>query len=438
MADESALRVETSRESAVLSRLEVEVPAERVRRAFQRAYRDLARRARVPGFRPGKVPRSVLESKFGPVLREEIERALVSESLPEAVEQSGLRPVTEPAIDASAPEDGAPFRYSAQVEVKPEIELPELEGLPGQRPPQDVGDAELLTELERLREGNARVEEEPEGTEAANGHILKVDFVGRVGGEPFEGGSGQDVEVELGSERFIPGFAEQLAGAQAGDDREVRVSFPEDYANADLAGKEAVFAVHVASVQRRELPELDDEFAKDLGEFDDLAALRARVRADLEQARTRAAENRLRGSVLESLLARTSFDVPAGLIERRLQRQLSRAHEELQGRVPEDALHAQLDQWREAWRSGAEKEVREALVLEAVAAQLGLEASDTELDERIASLAEEQGVDAKRLRSAYRDGGLLEALRVQILDDKGLAFLCEHAQVEEVADEASS
>jgi trigger factor len=428
------VRVTTHEQSPVIRRLEVEVDPTRVRNAFDRAYRDLSRRARVPGFRPGKAPRGVLEKMFGGQVREEIERLLVAESLGEAVEEAGLRPVTEPAIDAQPPEADAPFRYTATVEVKPTIELPALEGLPGRRPAAEVADTDVLEELENLRERNAQLVEEEEGVPAAEGHILKVDFVGRIDGEPFEGGSGQDVSVELGSDRFIPGFAEQLVGARAGEDREVRVSFPEDYGNAELAGREAVFAVHVAAVQRRDVPELDDEFAKDLGDFDDLDALRSRVREDMVAQRERAAEEALRRSVMDSLIERTDFDVPPGLIERRLESQLQRAHRELAQSMPEDALHQQLDAWRESWRPQAERDVREALLLEAVARAQGVEASDEEVDARIAELAESQGIEAKRLRQAYQEGDVLDALRVQLQDEKALAFLCAEAKIEEVSD----
>jgi trigger factor len=435
MAEESALRVEAHAESPVVRRLEVEVGPERVRRAFERAYRDLARSARVRGFRPGKAPRSVLEKLYGPQVREEIERQLVSESLPEAVEQAGLRPVTEPAIDAQPPQQDAPFRYTAHLEVKPEIELPELEGLPARRPRVEVSDADVLSELEKLRERHAQLVEEPEGTPAARTHVLRVDFVGRIDGEVFEGGSGRDVAVEIGSERFVPGFTEQLEGARAGEAREVRVTFPDEYGNPELAGKEAVFTVQVAAVQRRELPEVDDEFAKDLGDFETLEALRARIREDLRALRERTAESVLRASLMEALVNRTRFDVPPGLVERRLQRQLARAHDELHDSVPHEALHAQLDAWRESWRPRAEREVREALLLEAVVQKLGVEASDEELAARIDALAGREGVDAARLRRAYREGEeLRDALRAQIQDEKALALLASTAKIDETSD----
>ena len=430
---QTALQVRCTETSAVVRTLEVEVGAPRVDRAFERFYRDLARRVRVRGFRPGKAPRSVLERLYGGSAAEEIERALVGETLPEAVTQAGLRPVTEPSVSADAPTAGKPFRFSARIEVKPEIRLPALEGLQGRRPPVEASDADVVQELETLRQRHATLIEEPEGTVASRGHVLTIDFVGRIDGQPFEGGSGQDVALELGAGQFLPGFEEQLEGTQAGEDREVRVSFPADYGRSELAGKEAVFAVHVAAVRRRELPALDDEFAKDVGEFESLAALREHLLKELRAAREREAQAVLRRSLLDGLLTQTSFDVPAGLVDRRLQRRLAAAHQQLEGQVPHDTLHAQLERWQEEWRPAAEREVREALVLEAVAQAREIVADDAEVDARLASLAAEQGVDAARLRKAYREQGLLEAVRAQLVDEKALEALCRDARIEEVA-----
>lgn len=427
------VRVSTPEESGVVRTLEVEVDARRVRKAFDKAYKSLARQARVRGFRPGKAPQSVLEKLYGAQVLEEIERTLVSETLPQAVAQSGLRPVTEPTVDAQPPARDASFRYRAQIEVKPSVELPELAGLPGRRTPVSVGEVEVDGELERLRTAQAPLVEEAEGTAAQRGHVLRIDFVGRVDGEAFEGGTGSDVEVELGSDRFVPGFAEQLEGARAGEDCTVTVTFPEDYGDAGVAGREAEFAVHVHAVLRRDLPALDDEFAKDVGDFDTLAALRAHLEAQLRGQREQRARQVLQRSVLDALVDRTPFDVPPGLVERRLQSQLARAHRELEGQVPEEALQRQLQSWQEAWRPRAERDVREALLLEAVAEAESLEVADEEIEERVRAMAVEQGVDAARLLKAYREGDMLPAVRASLLDDKALDFLCAQAKVEEVS-----
>jgi len=202
--------------------------------------------------------------------------ALIRETLPDAIQQTALMPVAPPAVDAQPPQPDAEFTYVAIVEVLPPIELGKLSGLAGKRPRVEVADADVDAELEKLRERNAPVVEEAQGTSAAEGHILTLDFVGRVGGEIFEGGTGKGVELEIGSGQFIPGFEEQLIGACAGDDRAVEVTFPDPYGSEALAGKDAVFDVHVAAIKRRQAPELDDEFAKDIGDFDTLDALRAR------------------------------------------------------------------------------------------------------------------------------------------------------------------
>lgn len=430
----SAVTASAVEEGPALRRVEITVAAKRVRRAYDRAYRELARHARVKGFRPGKVPRRVLERMYGASLAEEIERELVNESLADAVAQVDLEPVSTPTVEATPPAPDREFRYVARVEVKPPIELPEIEGLPGRRPAVLVGDDEIERELEHLRERNAPVVEEPEGTAAQTGHTLSVDFVGRIDGEPFEGGTGRDVEIEIGSGRFVPGFEEQLVGARAGDDREVRVRFPEDYGNAELAGREAVFQVHVAAVKRRQLPELDDEFAKDLGEFDTLDALRDRIYRDLQEQRHEQAAAALRRSLVDALVERAPVEVPPGVADTQLEQRLRSAAQRLHGAVPDDALHAQLERWREEWRPAAVREVQERWLLEAVADRAAVAVDDAEVSERIEQLAAGQGASVQQLRQALGEGALEASVRRELRREKALDFLVATARVDEVSD----
>jgi trigger factor len=342
-------------------------------------------------------------------------------------------PVSEPAIDAQPPRPDAPFRYRASVEVKPAFDLPELAGLPARRPKVEVPEADVERELEGLRLRRAPLAEEPEGTAAGRGSIVAIDYVGTIDGRPFEGGSAEGAVVELGAGRLLPGFEEQLEGALAGSEREVRIAFPADYPSADVAGREAVFAVRVTSVKRRELPALDDAFARELGEFDSLDALRARIRADLEASRERAARAEARRTLLDALLERTPFDVPPGMVERRLSQRLAQAHDQLANVVPHDELHARLDAWRHEWRPAAEREVRETLVLEAVADARGLEVEDAAVDARIEAMAREQGIAPARARKAWQERGLLEGLRAQMREEQAVESLLAEAKVEEFA-----
>jgi trigger factor len=430
----AALRVETREEGPAVRRLEVEVPAEPVAEAFERAYRSLARSARVRGFRPGRTPVSVLRRLYGAAVAEDVERELVSETLGPALERAGLTPVSEPAVDAGPPSEDAAFVYRVRVEIRPPIELGELANLSARRPSTAVTDPDVEGELETLRQRHASLVEEPEETPAARGHFVTIDYVGRIDGQPFEGGSAREQTVELGSGHLLPGFEDQLLGARAGEDRIVRTRFPADFGSPALAGKEAEFEVHVGAVRRREVPELDDEFAKDLGDFEHLDQVRARIRESLTATRERRAKTELRRTLLDGLEARVPFDVPPGLLRERLHRRLHSAAHELEERgVRRELVERQVAQWEEEWRPAVEREIRDEWILQEVARRQGLEASDAELDERLETMAREQESEPARLRKAYREAGLLEALREQVLEDKAFAFLLSLATVEDVA-----
>jgi trigger factor len=280
-----------------------------------------------------------------------------------------------------------------------------------------------------LRSTNAPLIEEPDGTEIARAHTLTIDFVGTIDGEPFEGGSGKGVQLEVGDGGFIPGFEDQLIGAHAGDDVDVRVTFPEDYANEGLAGKPAAFAVHIVDVRSRHLPDLDDEFAKDLGEFDSLEALRARIRSDLEAARERESKDTFRTSLMGALLERMDFEAPPGMIERQLHSQLTSAGRRLEGRLDEATIRAQMDRWHEEWRPAAERDVRETLALQAIATDQGIEVADEEVHARISEMLGEQQGEASDLQRLKQDEQLVGALRLQVRDDKVLEFLGERAKI---------
>jgi trigger factor len=376
----------------------------------------------------------VILKLYGGSVAEEVERWLVGHTLEAAVERSGVAPIVEPTIDAPPPVEGEAFSYRVAMEIKPEIELGDVTGLPATRPVIEVDEEAVQRELEALRERSAAMVEEPEDTAATSGHTVTLDFVGRIDGKPFEGGTAQGHELELGSGRFVPGFEEQLEGAKAGDDLTVEITFPDDYGAADLAGKTATFDVHVVTIRRRDVPELDDEFAKDLDEsFETLDDLRARVREDLDKNAERRAQGELERSVVDALIERTPFELGPGLVERQLQNRLAGAHQQLEASIPHERLHEQLARWREEWRPQAEREVRETLLLEAVAKAQGLEVDDAEIDAHLAEMAAEQGgADAARLRKLYEERNLLEGLRAQLLDRKALSWLCEQAKVEEV------
>ncbi len=428
----SDLRIETNEISPVVRELAVEVEATRVDAEYAKIVKELRKTARVKGFRPGKVPVNVIRQMYGASFGEEVERALVRETLADAIELSALQPVVEPQIEAESPVEGENFRYKARIEVKPEIELPDLAALSGSRPTVDVAEEKILTELENLRERQVNWVEESEEIAAADGHQVTIDFKGTIDGVAFEGGSAEGVDLELGSGRMIPGFEDQLVGALSGEERDLEVPFPEDYGSEELAGKTAVFASKVTAIKRRELPELDDELAKDVGDFETLDELRNKIREGLQEQLQRSSDETLHRSLLDDLVTRTSFEVPPTMVERQLESQVQQFEEQLKGRMPEADLRARVAQMREEGWDDARRRVQEALLLETVAKQVELEASDEEIDARLGEMATAQGVDAKMMQDMAEAQGWRHAIAAEVVDRKALAHLVEQAEITEV------
>ncbi|MDD9801369.1 MAG: trigger factor [Deltaproteobacteria bacterium] len=425
------IAVEISEVSPVLRDVTVLVGEGRVRRAYTEACRALAKRVRVRGFRLGRAPDGVLLKLYGPDLAQDAQRRLLEETLPEAIAKSGLVPVSEPAISSDAPLHGQPFRYRAAVEVRPPMVLPPLEGLPAPRSVIAVKEAEVEAELEALRLRRAVLVDEPPGTAAQRGSFLVVDYDGRIEGQPFENGSAQDVLIELGSGRFLQGFEEQLEGAVLDEQRSLQITFPDAYPDESLRGKQAEFSVRVKRLQRRELPALDDAFAASLGdaELRDLPALRARLRAQLEALREQAADEAQRRALLGALAERTPFEIPPRMLRQRLDHRVTLACRQFARLLAPQELQAQAQRWREEWRPDVEREVREFLLLEAVAEAREITVSDAELDGHIEALAREQGMAPERLREAYQERHLAEDLRGRIRRQRALEFLLSVASI---------
>jgi trigger factor len=430
--DRNDIRIDTNEISPVVRELTIEVDANRVDLAYTQAVKQLRKSARVKGFRPGKVPVNVIKQIYGASLDEEIERSLVRETLADAIELAELRPVVEPQVEAEPPVEGKMFRYKARIEVKPEIELPELNALSGARPAVNVGEDAILGELESLRERQVNWIEEPEEIIAEDGHQVTIDFVGTIDGVAFEGGSAERVDLELGSGRMIPGFEEQLVGAKSGEERDLEVSFPDDYGNDELAGRTAVFAAKVTAIKRRELPELDDDFAKDIGDFETIEDVRDKIRENLQAQLQHSSDEKLHRSLLDDLVTRTSFEVPPTMVERQLESQIKQFEQQLQGRVPEPDVRARVAQMREEGWDEARRRVQEALLLEAVALQVELEASEEEIDARLDEMATGQGVDPKMMHDMAQAQGWRQAIAAEVVDRKALAHLVEHAEITEI------
>jgi trigger factor len=414
-------------------RVEVEVPAELVDRGVQRAARSLAREMRMPGFRKGKAPPSLVIQRlgFGAVMQEAIR-----DSLPEWYEQgllrSGVSPVGDPEIEiVSSPEgEGEPLEFKFEIGVRPKAKLGEYKGIEVGKAESEPTDEIVDREVERIREGFAKLE--PVERAAADGDVLLIDYEGLIDGKAFEGGKETDGMLELGSGRFIEGFEEQLVGVKGGEQREVKVTFPEDYQAEHLAGQEAFFAVDVKEVREKVLPELDDDFASDASEFDTLEELRADIAKRVSEAVDERAEQDFRVAAVDAAAAAATVEIPDELVGARAAERWERVERQLAGRgmSPDSFLQMQgktREEVLEESKPDAERELRREAVLAAIAEAEAIEVSEEEMVEALAHTAEHERTTPEKLLERLRENGRDAMVREDIQVRKAIDLVAEAA-----------
>src|ERR1700729_4350481 len=413
-------------------RVQAEVPADEVERRVQQAARKLGGQMRVPGFRKGKVPPTVVIRRLGrEAVLDEALRSSLGIWCVGASDGSGMAPLGDPELDVGdLPAEGEPLEFSIEIGVRPRAQLGTYKGLEvGKREP-EVSDSTVGAEVEQLRGRVATLEtvERP----AQDGDHIVIDYLGRVDGEPFEGGEGRDQLVELGSNRLIPGFEEQLVGAAAGDERVAQVTFPDEYPN-QLAGKAAQFDVKVSEVKAKRLPELDDEFASEAGVFDTLAELREDIESRLREADAEAIEREFEAAVVQAATDESKVELPDKLVH-------SRAHEIVeqmmsvlsrQG-ISKDAYLKITGKDEESLAHDAEPDAASALRREAVLAAIveaeQIEPTDDELIEALRPAAERDGADPEKLIGELRQANRLEALREDVANRQAVELLVREAK----------
>jgi trigger factor len=414
--------------------VEVEVPAADVDRAVARAARALAREMRMPGFRKGKAPPSLVIQRVGfPAVLEEAIREALPEWYEQALLGSGIAPIGDPSVEVvSTPEaEGEPLAFKFEIGVRPKAELGEYKGLEvGRAEPEPP--AELVErEVERVREGFARLETVERA--AAEGDVLLVDFEGLLDGKAFEGGKASDYLLELGGGQLIEGFEEQLSGVTAGESRAVQVTFPDDYQAEQLAGEDAVFAVDVKEVREKVLPELDDDFASEASEFDTLEELRADITKRLAEAVGQRAEQDFRVAAVDAAAAEAELDLPDELATARATERWERVERQLAGRgmTPDAFLQMQgktREQVIEESRPEAEAELKREAVLAAIADAEEIEATEEEMVEALAHSAEHERTTPEKLLNRLRENGRDAMIRDDIRFRKAIDLVAESAK----------
>ena len=391
-----------------MAKLTIEVSAEEFESGLEKAYQKNKNRITLPGFRKGKAPRKMIEKMYGVgIFYEDAANDLIPGAYSKAVSECDEEIVSRPQIDVVQIEKGKPFIFTAEVALKPVVTLGEYKGLEVEKTVVEVSEEEVDKEIDRERENNSRMIDVDDRA-VQDGDMIKLDFEGFVDGVAFDGGKGTDYPLTIGSGSFIPGFEEQLVGAEIGADVEVNVTFPEEYQAAELAGKAAVFKCKVNEIKVKELPEADDEFAKDVSEFDTLAEYKDDIRAKLLERKTTEAKSEKENKVVDKAVENASVEIPDVLVEEQVERMVDDFGRRIQSQGISFEQYMQFTgmtvaQMQEQMRPQALKRIQNSLVMEAIAKAEQIEVPEEKLDEEIAKMAESYKMEADKLKELLGD-----------------------------------
>ncbi|MED5016117.1 trigger factor [Paenibacillus chibensis] len=422
--------------------LEVEVEADRVTDALNKAFNKVVKKASVPGFRKGKVPRPIFESRYGvEALYQDAIDILLPEVYTEAVDQTDIFPVDRPEVEIDQFAKGQAFKFKAKVTVKPEVTLGEYKGVEVPAQKVEVSEEEVNEELNRLQERHAELAVIDEGT-AQDGDIAVIDFDGYVDGVPFEGGKAERYSLELGSGTFIPGFEEQVVGLATGDFKDVEVTFPETYHAEELANKQAIFKVKVHEIKRKQLPELDDEFAKDVSEFETLAEYKEDLKKELLVRKEQEAKGKKEAAVVDKVSENAEIEIPQAMIDSEIQNMMR----DFDNRLRSQGMNLEMflsfsgqttADLQEQMKDDAEKRVRNNLVLEQIAKEENIEVTEEDINKELETMAEAYKRSADEIRDILAANGSLASLRDEISLRKTVELLVDNSKEVEVAEEAA-
>lgn len=414
--------------------LTVEVDASEVDAALDQAFKKVVQKVQVPGFRKGKVPRKMFEARFGvESLYQDALDILLPTAYGQAVKEAGIEPVDRPEVDVAQMEQGKNLIFKATVTVKPEVKLGDYKSLSIEEKDFSVTEESVDAELKRMQERHAELVAVEEGA-AQNGDLAVIDFEGFQDGVAFEGGKAEDYSLELGSGTFIAGFEEQVVGLNVGEEKDITVTFPEEYHSPNLAGKEAVFKVKLTSLKRKNLPVLDDEFAKDVSEFDTLEELKADTKKKLEEKSAQDKDQYVREQLVLKAAENAEIDLPEVMVEHELDQMVNEFGQRLQYQGMTLELYFQFSgmdesQLRDQLRADATSRVRTSLTLEAIGKAENIEATEEDVNEELNKLAGVYGRPADELRKIFSAQDGMAALYRDVQTRKTVDFLVAESKV---------
>jgi trigger factor len=424
--------------SSIRKKLLVEVAPSEVDRKINEAYRELGKQARIPGFRPGKVPRQILESRFWPQVEEDVSRNLMGDTLPEAMDQTKAFPLGPPAIERDALKKGQPFKYSALMEIRPQFDLGDYLGLEAEKEQPVVTEDRIREQLQRIREMHGKLNPVTEDRPLRNEDYAVVEYTGYAeDGKPMAGIEASNFLLKIGSGEFHPRFEEALIGARKGEERRFKVDFETNYRHSALAGKQVEFRVRVADIKELTIPELTDEFVRDLGaEFQKLDDLKDKVRESLLAQEQKRVDRDLRQRLLHLIADKLEFELPQVLVQGELDFAVENVRQNLlrAGSSIEKA-GLSVEKLQQEFKPSAERRVKDMLVLGEIARKENISVEEEDLEAGFQGLAAGTGQEPAALRKYYEARNMLGALKDTILEEKTLNYLVEHAKIIEKAKE---
>lgn len=414
-----------------MAKLIIEVSEDKLEAALQNAYQKQKSRISLPGFRKGKVPRKMIEKMYGPqIFFEDAANELIQENYSDAAKESGIDIVSRPTVDITQIEQGKPFIFTAEVAVRPEVQLGSYKGVAVAKADTDVTDEEVDEAIEKERVQNARIIT-VEDRAIENGDTAVIDFEGFVDGEAFEGGKGENHSLEIGSHSFIDTFEEQLIGKNSGDEVEVSVVFPEEYHDEELAGRPAVFQVKIHEIKTKELPDLDDEFAQDVADFDTLDEYKADIRKKLAEGKAASAKQAKEEEAIRKIVEASTMELPEAMIETQVEIQIENFAQRIamQGMSFEQYMQMTamtMDRLKEQVRPDAESRIKSSLVLEQIVKEENIEASDEDVEAEIEKMAEMYGIEADKAKEDVTEEER-DSIKKDIAVQKAVDLIMEHA-----------
>jgi trigger factor len=416
--------------STIKKKVSIEIPENDVTKEIDSFYKDLGKKAKIKGFRPGKVPRDILERYFKDYVKTEVVQKLIQDTYPQVLSENDLHPVSPPVIDPGEFVDGRPFQYSAVIEVKPEIKLEGYIGLKIEGKKEEVKEEEVEERLRNLQNLHANLKTISEARPIQTGDYVIIDYEASMDGKPLEGGKTIDFTVEVGSGQFIPAFEEKLIGLKPEEEKEIEVSFPEDYGYQKWAGKTVSFHAKIKEIKEKILPPLDDEFAKDLGDYSSFEELKAKLKGEIEKEKALTLERQLKDKVADQLIEANPFEVPQSLVEEQVKALVSDTKLRLAAQgVDLKNLGLSEEKLQGDYRGMAEKQVRTFLILEKIAGQEGMVVTDEEVEDRLKEMAERMHQKIDVVKRYYEKNELLPEVKVGMIRDKTLNFLLEKATI---------